>query len=388
MIPAIAPAQPPRMLRRRTASASGVDLPRHSLLCVAALASLLAGCQAQQKTARQVAESRWNDVRADVKAELAAEQLKAGNFDAAAGEVAKARELAPDDVELKLTQARVLLARGQIGAARELLESIPPQPDPPAEAHYLLGTIHQQLLEWPEAYECFARAAAADRREFAYAAAIVQVLLQQDAAGDAVEFLESLESQFKALPGYHAALAECHEQLGAWEDAAAAWRRVAGVGGDEALLERLALAQVRARQWPDAAETLQRLLVRPDAAPRRDLRLALGQCLIETRRFEEAGRQLTPLFDGTAESVPALCLLATSLARQQHLDRALRVVDEALHIDPAAPDALELAAALSLRLGDKPRAAEFARRRLALADGANAEHARQILARCENLPKP
>ncbi|MEP0846592.1 MAG: tetratricopeptide repeat protein [Phycisphaerae bacterium] len=370
-----------------SARATGI-LWRNEALSVVAITCLLAGCQTQQKTARQAAESRWNDVRAGVKAELAAEQLRAGNYDAAAGEAAKARELAPDDVELKLTQARVLLARGQIGAARELLESIPPQPDPPAEAHYLLGTIHQQLLEWPAAYECFARAAAADRREFAYPAAIAQVLLQQSAAQEAVEYLGSLESQFKALPGYHAALAECHEQLGAWEAAAAAWQRVAGVGGDAGLLERLALAQVRAGQWSDAAETLERLLAQPEAAQRRDLSLALAQCLVETDRFDEARRRLTPLFDGTADSVPALCLLATSLTRQQQLGRALRVADEALHINPLDPDALELAAALALRLGDAPRAAAFARRRLALADGAGAERAREILARCENVPQP
>jgi tetratricopeptide (TPR) repeat protein len=125
-------------------------------------------------------------------AQVAERLLAKGQVDDARREVSAGLALTPGDVALRLANVRVLLAAGETESALAALEgveagSVPPWqlqllrgkaliaagrwddaravlPDAlklnphPAEAHYLVGLVHEHAQDWPRAAESFKRA--------------------------------------------------------------------------------------------------------------------------------------------------------------------------------------------------------------------------------------
>lgn len=342
--------------------APSTDRLRPVLLVLSALWIATSGCTSPQRQAREESAQRWNQVRAQVKAKLASDRLAAGHVEDAATELAEAFRLDPTNPELLTLQGRVHLARGDHYAAEHLLESIEVQGPQRAEIDYLLGTIQQQRLHWEEAYDHFIRAASEDPHEIAYLVAIVQNLLQLDEAEEALAFLRSYEDQFGWTGAYHAALAECFEQLGDWSAAAVAWEKVVDASDVPSVRERLAIALYRCQRWPEAIAHLQRLLDEADAQPPDPLRLMLARCLLEKGRPAQAHQQITQVLRDDPQNAPALQLLARAFAQQGQIERARRIAEQALLLEPDSLHALELAAALAFRTGNQARASTLAQR--------------------------
>jgi thioredoxin-like negative regulator of GroEL len=255
---------------------------------LSAVAFAAFGCESTQRQARQESLERWNQVRAQVKVKLASDQLSAGHVEDAANELARAARLDPDHPELLTLRARVCLARGDQHGAQRLLEGAAAQGVQRAEIDYLLGTIQQQRVQWDQAFNHFVRAANQDPREVAYVVAIARNMLQLGEAREALSLLRSHESEFGWTAAYHAAVAECHEQIGDWSASAAAWEKVTADSDVPALRERLALALHRAERRPEAIGHLRRLLEEAESHPATHLRLTLAQCLLETGQPREA----------------------------------------------------------------------------------------------------
>jgi tetratricopeptide (TPR) repeat protein len=340
-----------------------------SLLGSAALiAALSAGCNmpTTQFEARAQAQKRWNEARAQVKAQLAAEQLAAGNVADASNEVSKALSLSPDNTGLIVLRARTALASGDAATAMGLLEHIPNDDSHKAEIAYLRGVIWQQRLKWEEALDCFARAAEAEPTESAYFVAVVQALLQLGKASEALEYLRGNEDRFGWTPAYHAALAECQEQLGRWNEAASAWRLVADSSSDPSVVERFATALHHAGRCGEAVPLLQSRLESGEETTQGAVRRMLAECLVEEGMLDAARAQLAKLLDHEPRDGDALLLLARVHAEEGRYDLALRTARRAIEAQPTRFEPLELAAAVAHRLGQRAQAAAFARRAEAL----------------------
>ncbi|MFQ5806484.1 MAG: tetratricopeptide repeat protein [Phycisphaerae bacterium] len=372
-----------RRTRKRTLSARR---PRFAVLMLPALLLVTSACMSTQRQARQEAAERWNQVRAEVKAKLASDQLAAGHVDDAATQLAAALRLDPANPELLTLQARVHLARGDHRAAQRLLEGIEAEGKLQAEINYLLGIIQQQRLHWDEALNHFARAASGDPGEVAYVVAVVQNMLQLGEAQEALALLHSHEDEFGWTEAYHAAVAECCEQLEDWSAAAAAWEKVAGANAPPAVRERLAMALYRCERWPEAIAHLQRLLDEPEVHPIAPLRLALAQCLLETHQPAAAQEQVSRVLREHPQNATALRLLAHVFARQEQFERARRTAERALRLEPDSPHALELVAALAYQAGDKARACLLAERIQQSFPDLDSPVARQILAEVSAAP--
>ncbi len=361
------------------------SMPRLGLCAALLIGS--AGCQSWQPPqvrAREAAELRWKAARADVKARLAADQLEAGFAEDAADQLSAARELDPENESLKLMQARALLARDEGDAAMRLLEQVDDRSPHAGQAAYLRGVIHQQRQQWDEAYQSFADAARLAPDVPEHALALVQVLLQRASPDEALALLSDYDDRFGWTPAFHAAAAECHELRGDWNAAAASWKRaVAGESGD-ALRERLAHALRRSGQFDAAAQAYRESIESAQARDTDLQRTALAECLLEAGNCADVRAALAPMLSRAEPPGDALRLLAESLACTGEYDAARRVAEQAIYYEPRDPRALELAAALALRLGDTRRAADLAKRCLALApDSESAATASEILRRSE-----
>ncbi len=333
--------------------------------CAAPAAMMLAlsvqsGCHspATQATARQEAERRWKVARADVKARLAADQFAIGRVEAAALQLAEAQELDPNNLSLKLMEARILLSKGAADRAERILKTLELKPARQAERDYLLGVIHQQRLRWEQAAQCFIAACDRDPHEVAYLAASVQALLQLGHVARAQELLAAHADAIGWTAAYQAAMAECHEQTGDWAEAASAWKRASSTQEDPVVLERLALAQYRAGQWERAAATLRSLLrLAGDADQSFNVRLLLAECLLESGQTIAARAELEGLLKTAPSDPRALHLLARVHVEAGDLTRALAIVNAGLATTPHNVPLLELGAVLAYRTGDSKRAA-------------------------------
>jgi tetratricopeptide (TPR) repeat protein len=351
-----------------------------------ALSLALSGCAGTQSQARQAAAERWNRARAEVKAKLASDQLTAGNVEDAATELAEAFRLDPANPKLLVLQARVCLARGDLAAAEGLLESARSAEGSDAEIDYLLGIVHEQRLQWPAARESFARATDQDPQELTYAVALVQVMLQLGEAEEALLFLRAREGQFGWTSGYHAAHAECCEQLGDWAGAASAWQKVIDANDESAIRERLATALYRAGRWPEAVLHFEQLLGQPETPSAAPLRLAFAECLLEDGRVAAAHEQLSLLLRDDPRDLAALRLMARVFARRGQFERARQTAEQALQLAPDDLRTLELAATLAFRAGDARRASSLARQILQSSPAGDSPVARQILAQLSTVP--
>lgn len=334
---------------------------RSELWLLAALASLC-GCESNQSRLKQESTQRWNDARVEVKLKLAADQLKAGHLADAAGQIQAAARLDPAHPALPALQARLYLAQGNLPAAERTLRSALPTEQGRGEIEYLLGVIAEQRMRWPEALECYIRAAECDPTEIAYVTAIVQLMLQQGRGEDGLEILKSYEEQFGWTVAYQAALAECYEQMENWSRAASAWRRVTDADANPDIRERLALALYRAGRWGEAVSQLRLLLENPDSRTRNSLRLALADCLLQTGDPVSAHEELGYVLRESPRDAGALRLLACAYARQAQFARAAQAAEQALLAAPDDLNTLEIAAVMAFRAGHAERAAALARR--------------------------
>lgn len=324
----------------------------------AALVGLGGGCDTSQNTARQQAVLRWNDARGQVKAQLASDQFEAGNLDAAAGELAEADRLMPDNPRLVPLRARVWLAEGRTNEAAELLERT--QLDGPAQAEieYLLGIVRQQQGRWEEALNSYQRAADLAPETADYLVAVAQLLLQLGQPQDALRALAEGEPRFGWTDAYQATLAECHEQLGDWSTAASAWQRV--VSGEQthwSIRARLGEALYRARRYAEAIPVLQELAEDPEAGSSVPLRLMLAESCLAQGRFTVAAEQTRTALRWEPDNVQALRMLARSLEAGGEHAAALRAARRAQAVNARDIQTLELVAALAWRAGDYTSAA-------------------------------
>lgn len=329
--------------------------------------------------AREQAQERWNKARAEVKAQLAADQLAAGNVAEAGTEINKALALQPDNPRLKVLRARTALAAGDAARAQSLLEGVALEGTEQAEVAYMLGVIQQQHLKWDQAFGFFAQAAELNPDESAYYVAVVQAMLQMGQPREAIEYLKANEERFGWTPAYHAAIAECHEQLDEWDDAASAWQMVLDAHDDFGVSERLSAALFRAGRFAEALPLLRAAVENREEPAGESTRRMYAECLIETGEFEAARQELMDLLALTPRDSGALMLLSRANIELNRLDLALRMARRAIDASPQEFEPLELAAAISYRMGRIPQAAAFARKAQSLSPENESPVVRQIL---------
>lgn len=315
--------------------------------------SALNGCQTTRPTNQQAAEERWSMTRADVKARLAADQLAAGNVEAAAAALGEAERLDQTPRQHVALQARICLAQGDVAAAEQVLASVPATQASAGEIAYLRGIVNEQKQQWTAATAAYDQALAAQPGEVAYLVAAVQARLQQGATAEARSLLKQHEATLGWTNAYSAVLAECAEQGDDWATAASAWQRVCSATPEnDDLRLRQATAWFRAERYDEATTLLTDLAEHGDEATRQRARLLLAECALAHGQPATARDLLKQVLRHDAKSAPTLRMLARALWMLNDQRGALSVARQALAASPQDVESLALVTVLARRVGD------------------------------------
>ena len=313
-------------------------------------------------------------------------QLEAsGNVEEAIGAFKQAAVADPSSAEIPAELAALFARQNRVAEAKASAEAALTIDQANVEAHRVLGMVHASLAHLDDpafasdpdsarnAADAIAHLDAAARvpgrqpepglqlllgrlyaatRQFSKAIPVLEDLLQQEPGvpdavallagsyqgagrpGDAVALMAEAAA---AEPRFSLRLAELHEQLGQWKDAAGAYERaVEQFPKDSELRTRWAMALLR---MPGDAGVAKALDVLADAQRRfpDDLMLVFqqGAAFEQTKRFDEAEQAFRRVIARDPLHALALNYLGYMMAdRGVRLDEAIGFIKRALAVDP------------------------------------------------------
>lgn len=347
---------------------------------IALLAWPVSGCESFQAEKGKTHEP-WDAARSEVQLRLASELLSVGSIAEAESRLGEFRKLAREESDTsRLIAAKIELAKGNFARARQIVSDISLSGSDRAEAEYLAGVALLTQKSWSEAAERFHVASGLRPGEQEYWLAEIQARLQ----GGDVESARALIVTQAETNGWSAsllvAMAECEELGGDRIAAAEAWARAGdSAAGRPEIRVRAGMALYRANRWQEASELLRgEVDSGGDSDLATPLRLALVDCLIETREIAAARQYLEPLIQSISRDARVSRRLAQVLALEGRALDALSVLDSALFGAPHDVPMLELAAAIAHCAGDPQRAVAYARR---ISAGNPGDSANPVLAR-------
>lgn len=333
------------------------------ILSCAALLTLLSGCAAPHKTDQEQAEHRWRSARAAVKLQMAQERFNAGLVDEAEACLREAAALNSQLEGVPILSAKLALARGDWVRAERILTAVCEQEPAPAEAFYLLGTVHQKNRHWSAADGCYRRAAEARPENLDYALAVAENLLVLDRPDEAKAWLQDRRPSFGDEPPYCLLMAQCHELLDEYAAAANQYAKVLGQLDDCAwLCEALGYAYYWSGQFAAAAENFDKAvtLTKQDGQqPSTEMQIAWADCLLATNRSQQALQRLGVLVREHPEQARLWMFLAVGWEACGDSERALNCAQQACFLEPDNVEAQLLQAVLADRAGRPELAKEL-----------------------------
>jgi tetratricopeptide (TPR) repeat protein len=337
-------------------------ITRKTLSCVILL-SLLGGCAAPQATDQEQAERRWRSARAAVKLQMAQEQFDAGLVDEAEACLREAAGLNSEMEGVPTLSAKLALARGDWVHAERMLTTECERKAAPAEAFYLLGTVHQKNRHWSAADACYRRAAEAQPENLDYALAVAENLLVLDRPDEAMAWLEERRPSFGDQPPYCLLMAQCHELSDEYAAAADCYAKVLGQLDDCAWLrEALGYAYYWSGQFAAAAENFDKAVTlsqEEGQQPSTEIQIAWADCLLATNRPQQALQRLGVLVRERPGQARLWMFLAVGWEACGDSERALKCAQQACVLEPENVEAQLLQAVLADRAGRPDLAKEL-----------------------------
>jgi tetratricopeptide (TPR) repeat protein len=344
------------------------------LLPAAALAAALAlaGCagngeKSRAETGKDLARKQWAGARAGVLANLAREQYDNGNFDKARQTIDEALKIDADNVPLRVLSARVAIETGNLELAdKELV--LARRLDPKnAEADYLGGVICQRWQRFQEAHDFYRSAAEKQPGELAFLLAQSEALVLLNRHDEALALLQARVVYFESSATIRDAVGQLLMQKGKYDQAVDMFRQASTLATDDnAIREHLALAQVRTRQYREAADVLARVLKDERSAKRADLYLALGECQLNTNRPRDARETFETAAQLNPNNPAVFMALGKAALQLNDHRRAEIALKRSLAIDPASSEANLLIGYVRLRQNKRGEALASFRKASAL----------------------
>jgi pentatricopeptide repeat protein len=238
--------------------------------------------------------------------ELAAAEKDPSRLPAAIEQLSAARRLAPTDAGIAVSLARALLAADRAAEAAAVLDELPELQGQPA-IQRLSAEAKAKSGQWKEAEALYRGLYEADPGDREIAAALIDLLEDEDKLDDALEVLRKLQSREPDNP---------------------------------AIGERIVLDLARAGRFPEAEKQARELVAsRPEQRS--------GQRLLATVLFEEGntaeGEQiLRHLISLDADDAASRRALASELARERRFDEARSMYEQMVReagTDPAKAEA-------------------------------------------------
>jgi len=305
------------------------------------LACLLApGCdQLTHRQQQQQAEQHWNEVRAQVKHQLAAQQLQAGQVEDSVTTAQDALGLNPASVESYLLLCRALLEKGDLAAARRVLDTAEQMGVESAELAYMRGVIAERSRRLSDALEHYQRARALDPTDRDYLMAVAECLVALGSPEQARDRVLEAVDQFDRDGTLDTLVAEISMLLGDDEAAAAAFRRAMPLLGEHDLIaEEYGLLLVRMGRLTEAVSVLQPLAERRGREVSGLVTRGLARCYLELGHAELADTILGRRLRQCPEDATAWLLRARVAVARGDLPLIHRCAAEARRLAPGHPE--------------------------------------------------
>lgn len=394
-----------------------------AIMCAGAAAGLagavfLTGCQPghgkHTEAFRQQAELNMARVKAATEFDMAKQQYRAGDLKKALSSVETSLALDPSQSQSQVLRGRILFEMDRLEAAMGAFDRAAELDPQSAEAHYYRGVVFERFTNFEQANNAFSRAADLDQNNSQFALAAAEMLIQLDRYDEAEALLQQGAARFEHNAGMRQTLGHIAMIRGETDRAVKLFQEACLLApADEALMEDLARAQIRAGEFGEAEYTLSRLLRGVGVSERRDLAHLRARCLIEldrpveartillelvsdargasdARAWEELGnvaillgeyRRVKQCGQRLAALAPhretGYVLTALFLQHAGDVDGALVALERGMKMADRPVEAAVLASALYERLGRRDAALEAAR--VAVRSDPNDPRARSVL---------
>lgn len=308
------------------------------MLVITAVVAALAGCQQDGKkplTQKEQAVQQWNQARSSVLASLAKSQFESGHLDKSAQTLGEALKMEPNNANLHVLKARILIEQTQLELADQEL-SLARQLDPKnAEADYFSGIVYQRWQKPNQAYEAYTRANQKQPNELAYLMARVETLVSMGRAGEALFVLDGEDHRFEHNAVLHHTKGQLLVDQGRFADAVEALRKASVLAPDDlGVREHLAMAYLYNKQHREAGDIFARLVKNEPQSTRSELWIALGICQMQVGRLNDARNSFDKATQLNASSAGAWRHLAKVTLELGDARRAEIVLHKAISLEP------------------------------------------------------
>ena len=305
-------------------------------------AVLAGGCAGQQKKSyiKQKAEAQWNGARSSVMVSLAQDQYKAGNFDKCRQTLDDAVNLTPESAPLRILSAKVAIEQGQLERADKELAVARKLAPNDAEALYLSGVVCQRWQKLQAAHDFYKAATEKAPTELGYLMAQSEMLVSTDRSEEALALLQAKVIFFEHSAGIRDSVARLLMAKGKYREAVELFRQATILTPEEnSFREGLGLAMYYAKMPKEAAAVLGELVKLDAYAERPDLRMALGESLLQAGKPREA-REHLEVAARLQPSNPGVWLaLARAALEANDTKRAEMSVKKSMALQPQAAEA-------------------------------------------------
>lgn len=221
-----------------------------------------AGCaNMTHQERRDQAQRHWEQVRAEVKLQLATQQFEGAEIDAAITTVREALGLNPMATESYLLLARALLEKGDLGEAGRVLVAAEELGLESADLTYTRGVVAERSRDLEQALAFYRRARQQDPSQIDYLVAEAECLVAVERPEEARELVRACMDEFDRDGTLDTLAAEISLVLGDREAAAAAFRRALPLVGDDRLVaEEYGLLLAGMGRFAEAVAVLQPLV--------------------------------------------------------------------------------------------------------------------------------
>ena len=341
---------------------------RFGMLCL--LVATIAGCALpKEKTPRELARTRWEQMRAKVKLQLAERSFESGQVDEAAQLCDEAIGLDAHILDGLLLMARVQLEKGQTGRAESALDSAAGLGQAVPELDYLRGMLAERREQRQDAADWYQRAYRADPNQVEYLLACAEAMLSIDQVDAAAELLANRQRDFEQEVRVQVLLAQAWTMLDKPREASDAYLSALRLAPqDAALREEAGLSLLTAGRFSEARTVIEPLFTSKAAKtpPTAELIGAWGAALIDARQPQQACAVLEKTVDTGEPSYSMLLLYARACLLSGRPVPAVDAARRACRLAPESVDARLLLAYAALTRGDRDTAVSAAQHIIAM----------------------
>ena len=292
-----------------------------------AMASGCMGPTKKGKEAREKANRHFNQVRSRIDYDQAMQAFNRGQMLQARRLLDTAMKKSPDEALYAVLLGRICLETSQMENAIAAFDQAAQLDEQMPDPRYYLGIAAERMKDSEEAAKHYLEAYELDGESPQYLTAAAEVLISEGRLAEAETILSRDMDRFRNNAAMHHLRGRIAMMNGKWTNAVDCLRRASLIDDqDDLLLADYARAQLAAGHHASCMQTLAQIEARDESNfSKTDLNRLRIRCLVDSRRYKEAHRELCAYTSQHPDDVDAwidLGLVCRSIGDNRRLQKA------------------------------------------------------------------